>query len=245
MTPVEHATMRAVEDEFWWYRALRQHVADSIEPPKANFTLLDVGCGTGGMLALLRRRFPESVLTGLDLSGYALELTGQRGAGAVLVQSTAERLPFRTEEFDIAISLDLLASAAVNDEAAIGEMYRVLRPGGRLLVNLPALELLKGSHDVAVGMARRYTRRRLAALLASAGFGIERITYWNTTLLPAIALVRWLSRVKMNAETVRSDLVPLWWPVNHVLATIARTELALSACLPLPFGSSLFAIATK
>ena len=64
MSPDEHDIMRAVEDDYWWYQALRQHVADSIEPPGPAFSVLDAGCGTGGTLAAVRRHFPQAELTG-------------------------------------------------------------------------------------------------------------------------------------------------------------------------------------
>ena len=245
MSTAEIETMRSVEDDLWWYRALRRHVVESIQPPHPRFKLLDAGCGTGGMLARVRERFPQAALTGLDFSERALQLTAQRNAGTALVQGSTDQLPFGTEEFDVVLSLDVIVLHGIDDEKALHEMHRVLRPGGTLIVNVAAFDFLRGSHDAATNMARRYTRGTLARLLRRAGFTIRKVSYWNMTLLPAVAAVRWLSRGKAQQQEVRSDLKPIWAPLNAVLAAIAHGELAISRRVSLPFGTSLFAIARK
>ena len=245
MSPVEIETMRSVEDDLWWYRGLRGHVVNSIDPPRAAFDLLDAGCGSGGMLARLRRHFPEASLTGMDYVARALELTRERDTGARLVQGSADALPFPDAEFDVVLSLDVIVLRGIDDAKAAREMHRVLRPGGRLIINVAAFDFLRGSHDAATSMARRYTRPRLAKLLRNAGFTLRSLSYWNMILMPAVAAVRFASRRKAERPDVRSDLRPIWPPLNALLARIAQTELAISRRLPLPFGTSLFAIAQK
>src|SRR3982751_3884590 len=105
MSSAEIETMRSVEDDLWWYRALRKHVIDCIRPNCAAFDLLDAGCGSGGMLARLRERFPEANLTGLDFSERALELTQSRETGATLVRGSTDALPFDDAAFDFVVSL--------------------------------------------------------------------------------------------------------------------------------------------
>lgn len=245
MSVAEIDTMRAVEDDLWWYRGLRAHVVNSIAAPRPAFKLLDAGCGTGGMLAWIRARFAQASLTGLDFGERAIELTKQRNLGAELIQGSADRLPFGDAQFDVVLSLDVIVLHGVDDRQALREMHRVLRPGGQLIMNVAAFNFLRGSHDAATNMARRYTRPRLRVLLREAGFQIRTMTYWNMTLMPAIAAVRWTSRAKAQRAGVRSDLAPMWRPLNAVLAGIARLELAVSRRIPLPFGTSLFAIAHK
>ena len=245
MSPLEIETMRSVEDDLWWYRGLRGHVVNSIEPPHPRFRLLDAGCGSGGMLARLRRHFPEAELTGMDYVQRALELTRDRNTGAELVQGSADALPFGDEGFDVVLSLDVIVLHGIDDQKAVREMHRVLRPGGQLIINVAAFDFLRGSHDAATNMARRYTRPRLANLLRNAGFTVRSLTYWNMSLMPAVAAVRLASRRKAQQPDVRSDLTPMWPPLNAVLGTIAQTELALSRRVPLPFGTSLFAIGRK
>jgi hypothetical protein len=122
-----------------------------------------------------------------------------------------------------------------------------LRSGGKLILNLAAFEFLKGAHDKAVDAVRRYTRQQVRTLLEGAGFQIERLTYWNATLMPPIALVRWLSRMHLARapEGARSDFRLLPAPVNSMLKQVAALELSASRHLSLPFGTSVFAIAQK
>jgi SAM-dependent methyltransferase len=247
MKPREHDIMRSVEDHYWWYQALRQHVADSTRPARPTFSLLDAGCGTGGMLATLREKFPEAELTGIDASDRGVQLTAGRELGARLAAASVNELPFPTDSFDFVVSLDVWSHTDVDDALAAHETHRVLQPGGRLILNLAAFGFLKGGHDFATDVKRRYTRLQVRALLEGAGFEIERLTYWNATLMPPIALVRWLSRMRLARAPAeaRSDFRPLPAPVNTMLRGVAALELNASRHLSLPFGTSVFAVALK
>src|SRR5437016_11541609 len=92
MSPEENDIMRSVEDHYWWYQALRPHVAAAIEPAAPDFSLLDAGCGTGGMLNVVRQKFPAADLTGVDQSTHALELTAARQTGAKLIPASVQQL---------------------------------------------------------------------------------------------------------------------------------------------------------
>jgi ubiquinone/menaquinone biosynthesis C-methylase UbiE len=245
MDPHEHDIMRSVEDHYWWYQALRQHVAASIEPASPDFSLLDAGCGTGGMLAVVRERFPLANLAGVDQSDHALEITAGRQTGAKLVAATVHELPFPSDSFDVVLSLDVLSHAGVDDALAVREMQRVLRPAGRLILNLAAFDFLRGAHDCAVDVNHRYTKRRLRALLAGSSLQVERSSYWNATFAPPIALLRWLSRVRKVASQPRSDFRSIPPLMNSLFKGVAALELAASRHVSLPFGTSLFAVARK
>jgi ubiquinone/menaquinone biosynthesis C-methylase UbiE len=245
MSPEENDIMRSVEDHYWWYQALRQHVAAAIEPAAANFSLLDAGCGTGGMLKVVWQKFPAAHLTGIDQSTHALELTAARETGAKLIPASVEELPFLENSFDFVLSLDVLVSVGVDDAVAMREFHRVLRPGGTVILNLAALDFLRGAHDCAVEANRRYTRRQVRALLAGAGFEIERVNYWNATFTPAIALIRWISRIRPASDRARSDFRPLPAALNSLLTQVAALELNAGRHVSLPFGTSLLAVARK
>lgn len=245
MSPEENDIMRSVEDHYWWYQALRSHVASAIEPAAPDFSLLDAGCGTGGMLKVIRQKFPGADLTGIDRSNHAVELTAARETGAKLSVASVEDLPFPENSFDVVISLDVLTAIGLDDSLAMHEFHRVLRPGGRLILNLAALEFLKGAHDAAVDADRRYNRGQLQALLEGAHFAVVRLSYWNATLTPPIALARWLSRARLRTEKPRSDFQALPPMVNSILQRVATLELSASRHVSLPFGTSLFAVARK
>lgn len=245
MSPDEHDLMHAVEDQYWWYRALRQHVVDSIQPASPSFSLLDAGCGTGGTLAAVRQNFPRAELTGIEPGDHALKLTADRKTGADLLRASVHDLPLAEGSFDFVLSLDVWSAAGVDDSLAAHESHRVLRPGGKLILNLAAFELLKGAHDYATDVERRYTRRQVHALLEGANFQIERLTYWNASLTPPIALMRWFSRRRLHREPPRSDFRPLPPFLNAMLKRVAALELSASRHLSLPFGTSVLAIARK
>jgi ubiquinone/menaquinone biosynthesis C-methylase UbiE len=245
MSPDEHDIMRSVEDHYWWYQALREHVVAAIEPASPSFSLLDAGCGSGGMLKVVRQKFPAAELTGVDRSDHALELTSARETGAKLVAASVSELPFPENSFDVVLSIDVLSAAGVDDSLAVHEAHRVLRPGGRLIINVAAFDFLKGAHDSAVEASRRYTRRELGALFAGARFQVERLSYWNATFTPPIALVRWLSRLRSNSHRPRSDFRPLPPVLNSIFKRVAALELSASRHVSLPFGTSLLAVARK
>jgi len=245
MKPEEHEIMRAVEDHYWWYQVLRQHVVDLIDPADPTFSLLDAGCGSGGMLAALREKFPQAELTGIDESEYAVELVRARRIGAQVLCASVHELPFSAQTFDFVLSLDVWSHAGVNDALAAHEVHRVLRPGGKLFLNLAAFEFLKGAHDCAVDVDRRYTRAQVRAILRGENFEIERLTYWNAVFAPPIALLRWLSRHRAPSDEARSDFRPLPSFVNSALKGFAALELRASRHLSLPFGTSVFGVARK
>jgi len=235
--------MRSVEDHYWWYVGLHSLVAQVARARlAAQAVILDAGCGTGGMLKVLHTTMPQARLSGVDASPEAVELANQRGLCPVQL-ARIEALPFAAGAFDAVICLDVLYMRGVDERAAVEEFRRVLQPGGPLILNLPAFEFLRGEHDLAVAGERRYTKARVAALLE--GFQIETLTYWNATLFPFVALVRALSRFRDAQHAPRSDLKPLPSLVNGALAWLIRAEFAVARRCPLPFGSSVFAVARK
>ena len=248
MNPREYETMRRLEDEYWWYRGLHSLVAEIAVRKIAGTPaprVLDAGCGTGGTLAVLRSALDGALLTGLDYSARALDLTRARALGAGLVFGRVEEMPFPDASFDLLVSLDVLCTSGLDQVRALREFHRLLKPGTCLLLNLPAFDFLRGEHDAAVHAERRYTRRRLRELLSSADFEIELLTYWNALLFPPIALWRAFSRRRRPRPVPRSDLHPLPAPLNRLLTAQLRLESWLVQRVPLPFGTSVFAAARK
>jgi ubiquinone/menaquinone biosynthesis C-methylase UbiE len=237
------ATARAERNHFWfrglrWFVApLLKEAARGVESPR----ILDCGCGTGHNLTLLRR-YGRAV--GIDLTWTGLRLAHGRGERAI-ARATATRLPFGAGAFDIVTSFDVIYSLADGDErAALAEMFRVLKPGGHLVLNAAAMELLKGNHSVLALEVRRYSRQSLRERLEGAGFRVRRLTYTNATILPVVLGVRLLQRASGHEESDEEISTPPA-PVNAVLSGALMVEAAALRLVNMPFGSSLMALAEK
>lgn len=243
MNREEYAIMFAVEDRHWWYAGLRGMVGQAWRRfvVEAAPRVLDAGCGTGATLRWISER-TRVTPTGIDLSADAIGFCRQRGL-AKLAQASILALPFREAAFDVIISLDVLYHRNVPERARALDAFRTaLRPGGLLILNLPAYGWLYSSHDVAVHTAHRFTRRECVGMLREAGFEVVQATYWNTLLFPAIALARLWRKVWPSEE---SDLVSGGGAVGRVLGTVLSIERAMSRFCSLPFGLSIFAVARK
>ncbi len=253
MHPAEYQIMYSVEDSFWWYQVLRGEIVRRVRREVSRQPapqLLDAGCGTGGMLAALRAaNIPGLTLHGVDLSPHGLEWSRQRGFAQVQ-QASVCSLPHGGAQFDVVVSLDVLSAAGVDLPSAVFEMHRVLKPGGLLLVNLPAFRSLAGEHDAAVMVERRFSRKELPTLFPATAWTQESAGYWNQLLFPAIWFSRWRSRQALQrkapaSQDLRSDLKPLPHWLNSALTTLGRMEFRLlQPWSPLP-GSSLLASLRK
>ena len=241
----EYQRMRQYEDEYWWYHGLRSltvmMIARYCVRPRP--LLLDAGCGTGGQLAWLRKHLPYVAPAGVDLVPEAMQSTQRRGFRN-LARASVMRLPFPDDAFDIVTSMDVLYIQGVDDISALREMRRIVRPGGLLLLNLPAFEFLRGAHDVAIRTRHRYRRSEVRALLAETGYHIELLSYWNMTLLPVVAVARWLSRFAPHTEAT-SDFRPIPARVSAVLKWLICGEVNTLRWFSLPAGVSIFAVARK
>jgi SAM-dependent methyltransferase len=241
MRKEEYATMFSVEDAHFWYRGLRALLTfywrrhGSGERPR----FLDMGCGTGATMALLRH-WGRPI--GFDLEPEALRFTATRQAGPLLQASVAQP-PFADACFDAALLMDVLQHLNVPDRhAPLREALRILRPGGLLFVNVPAFQWLRSSHDEAVHTGHRFTRPEVVSLLKDSGFEFVDASYWNTALFPAIVLTRLLRK---GATTRSSDLDPPSKLVGALCGAALKLERGMLRLFPLPFGLSIFAVARK
>jgi len=184
---------------------------------------------------------------GFDLTAVGLKI-GREAGRSRLARATVTAVPFPSNTFDIVTSFDVLYSLEASDEhAAVAEMFRVAKPGGFVVVNVAAMESLRGDHSVLSREVRRYDRDSLSRLLAGAGFSIERLTYTNAVLFPAMAIGRALQRRRGLSSEEHAD--------QEIKVPAAPVNLALTAALTLeswwlrvvdnPFGSSLLCLARK
>jgi len=244
MERAEYEVMAAVESRHWWYggmRAIAAALLDAAYPGRRDLRILDAGCGTGGNALFLRR---YGRVTALDLAPEAIALGRERLDGALARGSVLE-LPFADASFDLLTSFDVLYHRGVPDEThALREAGRTLRPGGRLLIRLPAYEFLRSKHDRAVHTRRRYTLGQVRGLLAAGGFQVEQISYINSLLFPLPLAQRLLERALPALEQQESDLAlppaalneALRWPLAAEAAWLARGR-------RLPVGLSVIALA--
>ncbi len=247
MKQEEYTIMAQVEDTHWWYVGHHRTFNALLEryaPDAVRGRVLDAGCGTGGYMERLRERFDPQELMGVDICEEALEYCAGRGLERTECCSI-ETLPFEDGYFDLVVSLNVICHYAVGDDMeTLEELGRVLKPGGWLLLNLPAFDILHGSHDAAVGGVRRYRDQGTRELLERAGFEPAHLSYYNTTLFPVAVIFRLWSRRRASEEEVKSDL---WAPtyLNHALTALMRAEEWAAVRFGLPFGSSLIALARK
>jgi SAM-dependent methyltransferase len=236
MEAAEYTLMDAVEDRMWWYRALHTRLLQALAG--SHGTVLDVGCGTGGLLACLHAERPDLRAIGLEWAQTAC-LRAAAKSGAAIVRGSANALPFADAGFDAVIAADLLCHRAVDPGRALSELRRVLLRGGRLIINMPAYAWLLSAHDRRVHTARRHTARQLAAMLREAGFCQVRAHYWNSLLMPLMVIQRKL--LARNGAASDVALFPPWLDgMFH-----ATTELERGLPFALPAGGSVLAIAER
>ena len=224
----------------WWTRALRRNLFAAgvrfVAAPGAR--VLDAGCGSGGLLTALTRPCPDAVSFGLDADDLACRLTRDKSRRPA-TRGSIDDLPFRSAVFDVIFTADVLCHRGVDAERALRELYRCLKPGGALVVNLPAYQWLYSAHDRAVDNVQRFRRGDAVRLLAAAGFDGIRATYWNTLLFPLMVARRLL--LDGGSEV---NLLPA--PLESLFDAAARFEsILLRTGLRLPFGGSILAFGTR
>jgi SAM-dependent methyltransferase len=234
--------MYRLEDTYWWFGVRRRLVRALLQRGRvaAGVKVLDAGCGTGGAYRVLGERW---AVVGLDVSPAALEFCRRRGM-TLLVAGDVQRLPLRSASVEAAISCDVLEHLP-DDEAALRELGRVVKPGGLLVLTVPALPWLWSEHDEALGHLRRYSKQRLRELLQRAGWEIVWLNYTVSLLLLAIVAFRLWRRLTRGRQAARVDLFELPRPVNALLAGICTLDSWLTMRLPMPPGASLVAVARR
>jgi len=208
----DYESLHALEANLWWFAGMRDITGALVNPLLPELTerrILDAGCGTGGNLEWLKAYAGGGEVIGIDLVTDALSFCKTRGS-RFLAQASVTHLPFADSSFDLVTSFDVLVQLPGQDAdaQAIGEMYRVLRPGGHAFVRVAAYEWMRSGHDEALGTQRRYNVPALQLKLEQAGFRVLRSTYANFTLLPLAVLNRLvLKRIGLTSKG--SDVRPL------------------------------------
>jgi SAM-dependent methyltransferase len=236
--PSRFAALAAVEQDHFWFRsrarlilwALRRHF------PRAR-SVLEVGCGTGNVLAEIRNSGFDRVV-GSEALSEGLAFAARRVPGAELLQMDARRIPFR-EEFDVVAAFDVIEHID-EDEQVLAGMHAACRPGGGVMITVPQHAWLWSARDEFAGHRRRYGRAELLRKLAAAGFVRPWTSSFMTLLLPLMVLSRRRKQFKPSGE------LEIGAVANRLLTPVMALERGLIAAgLRFPAGGSLLAIAHK
>lgn len=232
--------MFELEDRYWWFTARRALAIACLDQFAAeNPAILDLGCGTG---AVLQELAPRGWAVGMDLSPHALAFCQTRQLKR-LVCGDAQHIPFADASFDAVIALDVLEHVP-DDRAAFHEIARVLKPGGILVLNVPAFGWLWGPHDVALMHFRRYRRSDVASRLAEAGLHAERLSYSVFWLFPVVIFMRVIE--KLRRGPAKAKLPPAPGPLNRWLERLMHAETRrIRQGRRYPWGSSVVGVARK
>lgn len=238
-----YSIMYEVEEAHWWFVGRRRIISSFVEQIIRDLDterpqILDIGCGTGANLELLAK-FGEA--EGVDVSPEALAFCRTRGLQSVR-QGEAEHLPYEDSSFDLVTGLDVVEHLD-DDLAGLEEMRRVLRPGGRALIFVPAFMFLWGVQDDISNHRRRYTLGGLRQVVQQAGFEVERATYANITFFAPILLGRLLMRATGFRPASENNLTV--GSLNRVLGSIFGAEAPVLRHLNLPFGVSIICVARR
>jgi SAM-dependent methyltransferase len=239
-------TYRAEQSHFW-FRGFRQYMRPMLARATADVgaaRILDCGCGTGSNLDMLR---PFGTAYGFDLTRIGTEFA--RNHGHPVAQGSIGEIPFRTNTFDLATSFDVFQVLPDPIERpAIAEMARVVKPGGRILLHVAALDILYGGHSALSEETRRYTPSRLRLLVESAGLTVERLTFDHFTLLPFMLPVRLWHRLTATDGVIKgseSEIAVPIAPVNAALTALVSLEAIALRAVNMPVGPSLMCLAKK
>jgi SAM-dependent methyltransferase len=238
----EMKVMLDVDEHHWWYRGRRRIIRaelDRLELP-AGARVLDAGCGSGRTLEELE---DYGTVFGIELNPEAAEIARGRGHGEVRI-GRLEELPWDDATFELVTCLDVLEHTP-DDRVTLQELRRVTKPGGWLLLTVPAYQALWSTHDEVNHHFRRYAREMLRSAAIDSGWQVQRMTSFNSLLLAPAAAVRLSQRRRRRrsgAEHVTElRLGPSW--LNGVLERPLRMEAQwLRRGKTLPAGLSLMAV---
>jgi SAM-dependent methyltransferase len=232
----EFQLLDRIEESHWWFVGKRRILQALLAGDAPSGRLLDLGCGTGGVLA---DWLPGCACVGIDRSRLALRISREKGVAA-LVRGQVTAPPFRTGSFDTIVLLDVLEHLD-DDVALLRAAAEVCAPGGRLVISVPAFQALWSRHDETFQHRRRYSRRQLLTVVERAGLVAERTTYTNTLLFPVAAAWR-LASARLDLAP-RHDFFPVPRWLNALLVACYGLEAWWLRRADLPIGLSVVCIA--
>jgi SAM-dependent methyltransferase len=238
MERIVYERMAELDERHWWYRARRDILAELIGrkivlPDDAR--ILEIGCGTGHNLEMLRR---FGRVDGIEIDPQARQIASKRLGRAVLDAPLPLLTGVEDSAYDLIAILDVLEHVE-EDREALASISRKLRPGGHVLITVPAFPWMWSAHDEVNHHKRRYTRATLAKVVAEAGLKLEMMSWFNSILFPLAATARLAGRL-IGKEDSDDKLPPA--PVNRLFEALFGLERYAIGRLPFPPGVSLVAI---
>jgi len=237
-----YAVDAAIEETHWWFSGRRRLFARELQRGglTARACALDTGTSAGVNLRMLRELGFRNI-TGLDISEDAVAFCEGKGFGPV-EQGDICAMPFADDSFDLVLATDVIEHVE-DDEGALREIARVLRPGGALLLTVPAFELLWGPQDRVAQHKRRYRLKPLAEQLTVAGLRVQRAYYFNYLLfLPTLLMRRTIDAFGLGWKNIGQANAPL---LNGLLSAIFAWDILTAPLVKPPFGVSILVVAAK
>ena len=238
MERIVYDRMAELDERHWWYRARREILADLIRrkiPLRPQARILEIGCGTGHNLMMLRR---FGSVDGIEIDPAARQIASKRLGHGVKDAPLPALTGIEPHAYDMVAILDVLEHVEEDREALVSIAKR-LKPGGKILITVPAHPWMWSAHDVVNHHKRRYTRASLAAVVEAAGLKLEMMSWFNSLLFPVAAAARAIGRLRGKEDS--DDKMPSG-PVNRVLELVFGAERYALGRLPFPPGVSLVAI---
>lgn len=240
MERVVYDQMAALDERHWWYRARREVVAALIRrlaEPERDGRLLEIGCGTGHNLAMLSE---FGHIDALEVDAVARSIAEKRLGRAILDAPLPELQGVAEGAYSLIAALDVIEHIP-DDSGALASIARRLKPGGKLVMTVPAHPWMWSAHDVVNHHQRRYSKRAFKRLIDASPLRLEAIGYFNSLLFPLAVADRLKSKLLRKEDT---DLALPPAPLNTALEKAFAAERHLIGRVPLPPGLSLFAVAS-
>ena len=229
-----------IQKDHWWYNARRdilKRMIEDLDLPDGP-QILEVGCGTGANLGMLRK---FGALSAMDTDEVSVNYAREHNNQVIIEKAPLPIIPFEVD-FDLICAFDVLEHIE-DDHRAMTSIYDQTKKGGYALLTVPAHPWLWSAHDEINHHKRRYTIRNFRTLLRKSGFGIQKISYYNTFLFAPVAAKRLIDKHIRKTESHDMELPPP--VVNTALEHIFAAERFILPHFNFPFGVSLIAVCRK